>query len=56
VAQTRRRQRLNVAGSGGGRRDIAVASGQSHGYKSGQGLVPVRWVYGEDRTGTHRPE
>ena len=56
VAQTRRRQRLNVAWYGGGRRDIAVVRGQSHWYKSGQGLVPVQWVYVEDRTGTHRPE
>jgi Transposase DDE domain len=56
VAQARRRQRLNVAWYGGSRRDIAVVSGQSHWYKSGQGLVPVRWVYVEDRTGTHRPE
>jgi hypothetical protein len=56
VAQTRRRQRLNVAWYGGGRRDIAVVSGQSQWYKAGQGLVPVQWVYVEDRTGTHRPE
>ena len=56
VARQRRRRRLNVAWYGGGRRDIAVVHGQSHWYKSGQGLVPVLWVYVEDRTGTHRPE
>jgi len=56
VAHTRRRQRHNVAWYGGGRRDIAVVSGQGHWYKSGQGLVPVQWVYVVDRTGTHRPE
>lgn len=56
VAQARRRQRLNVAWYGGGRRDIAVVQGQGHWYKSGHGLVPVQWVYVEDRTGTHRPE
>jgi len=56
VARTKRRQRLNVAWYGGGRRNIAVVRGQSHWYKAGQGLVPVQWVYVEDRTGTHRPE
>ncbi len=56
VAQRRRRQRLNVAWYGGGRRDIAVVSGTGQWYKSGQGLVPVQWVYVEDRTGTHRAE
>jgi hypothetical protein len=25
-------------------------------YKSGQGLVPIRWVYVQDRTGTHRDD
>jgi hypothetical protein len=33
-----------------------VVSGTGQWYQSGQGLVPVRWVYVEDRTGTHRPE
>lgn len=56
VARTRRRQRLNVAWYGGGRRDIAVVCGTGQWYRSGCGLVPVCWVYVEDRTGTHRPE
>ena len=56
VAQAQRRRRLNVAWYGGGRRDIAVVHGQAHWYKAGRGLVPVQWVYVEDRTGTHRPE
>jgi hypothetical protein len=56
VARTRRLQRRNVAWYGGGRRDIGVLSGQGHWYKSGQGLVPVQWVYVVDRSGTHRPE
>lgn len=51
-----RRRRLNVAWYGGGRRDVRVATGTGHWYKGGQGLVPVRWVYVEDLTGTHRPE
>ncbi len=56
VARARRRRRRNVAWYGGGRRDVAVVSGQGHWYQAGRGLVPLRWVYVEDRTGTHRPE
>jgi DDE superfamily endonuclease len=56
VAQARRRQRLNAAWYGGGRRDIAVVSGTGQWYRAGEGLVAVRWVYVEDRAGTHRPE
>jgi hypothetical protein len=39
------RTRLNVAWYGGGWRDVAVVTGVGHGYKSGGGLVAVRWVY-----------
>ena len=56
VAKTRRRQRLKVAWHGGGTRQVAVVTGTGHWYKSGAGLVPVRWVFVEDRTGTHRDE
>jgi hypothetical protein len=56
VAQARRRQRLQVAWYGGGRRDIAVVSGTGQWYRAGEDLVAVRWVYVEDQTGTHRPE
>ncbi len=56
VARQQRLQRLNVAWYGGGRRDIAVVTETAHWYKAGQGLVPVRWVYVRDRTGTHRDE
>jgi hypothetical protein len=56
VARQPRRQRLDVAWYGGGRRDIAVVSGTGHWYQAGAGLVAVRWVYVEDHTGTHRPE
>jgi hypothetical protein len=55
VAQSQRRH-LNVAWYGGGRRDVEVVSGVGHWYKSGVGLVGVRWVYVHDRTGTHRDE
>jgi hypothetical protein len=53
---TAQRTRLNVAWYGGGRRDVAVVSGTGHWYKAAEGLVPVQWVYVQDRTGTHRDE
>jgi hypothetical protein len=56
VAQTNRRQRLKVSWYGGGWRQVAVVTGTGHWYKSGEGLVPVRWVFVDDLTGTHRDE
>jgi hypothetical protein len=45
-----------VAWYGGERRQVALAGGTGHWHKGGLGLVEVRWVYVEDRQGTHRPE
>jgi hypothetical protein len=56
VQKTKKRQRLNVAWYGGGRRDVQAVTGTGQWYKSGQGLVPVRWVWVHDCTGTHRDE
>lgn len=56
VVAARARTRLNVAWYGGGRRDVATVSGTGHWYRSGQGLVAVRWVFVQDRTGSHRDE
>jgi hypothetical protein len=56
VVATAPRRRLNVAWYGGGRRDVDVVTGSGHWYKAGEGLVPVRWVYVHDLTGTHRDE
>jgi hypothetical protein len=56
VAKSRRRQRLQVSWYGGGNRQVAVVTDTSHWYKGGEGLVLVRWVLVEDRTGTHRDE
>lgn len=56
VARAKGRQRLSVSWYGGGRREVAVVTGTAHWYKSGAGLVPVRWVFVEDRKGTHRDE
>jgi hypothetical protein len=33
---------------------VAVVSGAGHWFKSGHGLVAVKWVYVHDLTGTHR--
>jgi DDE superfamily endonuclease len=54
VAATSERTALDVSWYGGGRRDVAVVSGTGHWYKGGAGLVPVLWVFVQDRTGTHR--
>jgi DDE superfamily endonuclease/Archaeal putative transposase ISC1217 len=54
VVATTERTALNVSWYGGGRRDVEVVSGTGQWYKSGTGLVPVLWVFVQDRTGTHR--
>jgi DDE superfamily endonuclease/Archaeal putative transposase ISC1217 len=56
VVKRAKRKRLHVTWYGGGERNIEVVTRDSHWYKSGAGLVPVRWVYVHDRTGTHRDE
>ncbi len=54
VAATTERTPLHVSCYGGGRREVAVVSGTGHWHKSGAGLVPVFWVFVQDRRGTHR--
>lgn len=49
-------KRRRVDWYGGGSRVVGTASGTGHWYKSGRGLVPVRWVYVRDLEGTHRDE
>jgi hypothetical protein len=56
VGVARKRRRLTVSWYGGGTRRVAVVSGTGHWYKSGQALVPLRWVFVRDLTGTHRDE
>jgi hypothetical protein len=51
-----KRTRLEVAGYGGGRRRVEILSRAGQWYQSGHGLVPVRWGYVRDKTGTHRDE
>jgi len=56
VKQAKRRQRLNVAWYGGGRREVDVVTGTAHWYEAGAPLVAVLWVWVHDCTGTHRDE
>jgi hypothetical protein len=53
---TRPRQTFQVDWYGGGTRRIETVTGTGHWYKAGAGLVPIRWVFVKDRTGTHRDE
>jgi hypothetical protein len=56
VAEATERPELEVAWYGGGRRRVETVTGVGHWYKGGRPLVPVRWVFVRDRTGTHRDE
>jgi hypothetical protein len=47
---------MTVNWYGGEKRDIEIVSAVGHWFKQGQGLVPVRWVFVHDLTGTHRDE
>jgi hypothetical protein len=55
VARTPRQQ-LRVRWYGGTTRDVEVVSRRTQWYKTGHGLVPVRWVFVHDCQGTHRDE
>jgi DDE superfamily endonuclease/Archaeal putative transposase ISC1217 len=52
----RSRSQLTVGWYGGGTRRVGVVTCTGHWYKSGRGLVPVRWVFVSDRGGSHRDE
>ena len=56
AAATGRRRKLTVSWYGGGTRRVEAVAGTGHGYKGGSGLVPIRWVFVKDTTGTHRDE
>lgn len=47
---------LEVGWYGGGSRQVAQANGVGSWYKAGSGLVPIRWVFVRDQSGTHRDE
>jgi hypothetical protein len=56
VAAARTLTRLEVAWYGGGRRQVEILDGTGHRYKGAAGLVPLRWVFVRDQSGTHRDE
>lgn len=56
VVQRSRRKRFKVNWYGGKTRRVELISGIGQWYKGGDGLVPVRWVFVHDLTGTHRDE
>jgi DDE superfamily endonuclease len=56
VHDTPRPPVLSVAWYGGERRRVEVVTGVGWWYKGGRPLIPVRWVFVRDRTGTHRDE
>ena len=47
---------MQVGWYGGGNRDVDTLEGTGHWYKAGQNLVPLRWVFVRDASGTHRDE
>src|SRR5262249_35494293 len=56
VVASATRQRLRVRWYGGTTRHVEVVSQRAHWYKTGHGLVPLRWVFVHDCSGTHRDE
>lgn len=50
------RMRWTVGWYGGGTRRVEGISGAGHWYRAAAGLVPLRWVFVHDLTGTHRDE
>ena len=56
VSVARRFRRLTVGWYGGGIRRVETQTGTGHWFKSGKGLVSIRWVFVRDREGTHRDE
>lgn len=49
-------RKIRVRWYGGGWRNVKVFSGMGCWYKSGKGIVSIRWVYVIDLDGTHRDE
>ena len=49
-------KRIRVRWYGGGWRNVMVYTGVGCWYKSGKGIVSIRWVYVIDLDGTHRDE
>lgn len=47
---------MTVSWYGGGKRRVGTVGRAGHWYKAGERLVPLRWVFVRDLTGTHREE
>ena len=56
VVAAGRLRRAAVDWYGANQRAVKLLGGQGHWYKSGQGLVPVRWVFVRDDQGARRDE
>jgi DDE superfamily endonuclease len=56
AAAAARGRRATVGWYGGGTRRVEVVTGTGRWYRSGRGLVPLRWVFVHDKSGTHRDE
>ena len=56
VVVTARRRQATVDWYGGSSRKVQLVHGDGQWYRSGEGLVPVRWVYTHDVQGTHRDD
>jgi hypothetical protein len=56
VERAKAKRRVTVSWYGGKPRRVELISGTGHWYKGGDGLVPVRWVFVRDVSGTHRDE
>ena len=53
VNAAKRKRHATVTWYGGKSRRVALVSQTGHWYKPGDGLVPVRWVFVHDLSGTH---
>jgi hypothetical protein len=56
VVEKSEAKRFTVSWYGGKTRRVELICGEGHWYKSGEGLVPVRWVHVHDVQGTHRDD
>lgn len=56
VAAKKKGKRIKVRWYGGGWRNVEVITGTGGWFKSGKGLVMIRWVHVRDLDGTHRDE
>jgi len=56
VVPTRRLRKATVDWYGATERNVKLIGDDAYWYKSGQGLLPIRWVFVRDDTGTRRDE